>query len=741
MASKQQDRHLSSPSNRQPRFQLDPYNQPVQLSPRQDQQHHQQYQYPDYAQYDANQIAYDSMSTILEVDSEGTGSDASDVQRVGPGSPLEIRTQTSPELGWNQQQTPKEQLKQAQVSPVLSRLSSEDKFKGTLSALTEQIERLRRHSTLEEAQRAERRESATPTSTTRASTSLSNTTSLPDNEQDDEHKQQDASTSTPSSLLGSDTHNDQVEEAERLVARKSPNSRANSTESLMMITLSPMISPRIRLPTQTSRSSRNYARKEPALTDSDQDDEESRKVVELCNKSTITAIDMSLMNRMAEKYFVDRRDKGTQSIKFDCEQQDETIELGGKSGSYRNRSTTGANQPVVRPVMKSIGVGTEKFARERFSLLPSTKTRSTQTKSNMDNDIGTSETRKFKLSHLDFLGPMRRSREAAKLEESKAQPEASASHDEQQSSDKNQDSISSIADKSMSDESKADQNKSPTPLPEVRVEEFRNELRNSPNSMRPKSKSPQVSITPEPINKVKRPAKVNTPEFDSLNESILNASKEQSNVSSKTLTKHQSTDSLQSRTDKSDLIESNVGSSTESSSRKLDNVVHDESLQVRLGDKRDKVADASESAMKTLIPSVKTELRVIIEFNNSKQRQRSEVTSNSKLVDGKLSKKTEVSTTKHVVASPRDVFNKLQSAGREHSLMFRPDSARTTPTPASAVVAANEDAIRFASAERKSSSHSKESKWREVSRSSVRNEIETDTRDRHRSDKQTSTLR
>lgn len=93
--------------------------------------------------------------------------------------------------------------------------------------------------------------------------------------------------------------------------------------------------------------------------------------------------------------------------------------------------------------------------------------------------------------------------------------------------------------------------------------------------------------------------------------------------------------------------------------------------------------------------SLKTEVRVVIEFADLRQKQRSQLTSNSQLVDGKLSKRTEVSTSKHVAVAPQQVRD-----GPE------PEGVESEAAPLQAC------------------------QWQEVSKSSVCNEFETDARRR-----------
>lgn len=685
-AGEQRDRSRSSAT-------FDPYDQAYLTSERRSpsivypqQQQQQQHHYSPASPQDApQQIAYDSMSTILEVDSEAstdatlTGDDERSSTK-SPGQPLEVRTQRS--LSPSQQKRPDIQ----QGSPVSGLSTGDgllaDKFSGTLSALAEQVERLRRGS-------SNRNPSV-------ASSSSSSSPVVRATSQQVSNQQQDASTSTPD-LSSSLPDDDDDFELEHQAANKPstssntlelPKSRLGSAESLMMIAVSPTGSPKPKWPVLSSR---------PRLAGSEVDE---RRLVEVSNKSTVTAIDRTLMDQMVRKFFVETREKATQSIEFDCDSD----ELGssvsrplGGAARVRPKSST-ARMTSTR----NVAVGTEKFSRERFSLLPPTKTRSTQTKPNMDNDIGTSETRRYKLTHLD-LGPIIRGR-SAEVPSALSPPPIPVTSSLPADRHGQADSTGSVGTSKDTLETEPFEKKVP--------------IQRSSNEESVKVKlAEQAQIIPASSDKP----------------SVLKA---------KVTAKDSLAGDLPSRAEFTGVSASgqvSPANSTAGSDTSGQSKTSRDSLTSRAGDNQDgavssqplEQASANRQRLAarsvSLIPSVKTELRVIIEINDSKQRQRSEITSDSTFLDGKLTKTTEVNTRKQVAETPRQVLQRLQSIGREHSLLGSTGANQQRRSPA-AVRSALSRAGSLSMSSLSPSPGQVEREWREVSKSSVRNEIETDTR-------------
>lgn len=593
------ERHRHQTSRMNP----DPYNVQLMSS---SQPHHD---YP----------VYDSMSTILEVDSEGASQvsdqDTKSTSSERPrdlGSPLEVQT------------TPTRRQQRSSGSPV-GGLSPGDKFGGTLSALAAQMERLQKKASSGQAT----------------------------------GRSQDFTSS--SSSTGTTPEGDQ---------RRSPTKtghdqdRATSAESLMMINISPVGSPRVKFPLTRQATSKSDS-----------------PIVEVSNKSTNTLIDMKLMQQMAEKYFIEQSDKSTQSIKFDCDENEfKTIDM-------INQRTGGSYQ--AKPQTKSIAVGTEKFSRERFSLLPATKTRSTQTKANMsDSDIGTSETRRFKLSHLSNLGPIIKANQTRRTGETTSEKRASP--------DRKPAELSVVrATGSESDDSLAlEINKKGKDAEETR----RINQKVEPAQKQPTKKEDSVSSSSDTTNYTS-------------DDSLSTQSKGTTKSDEPTTTKEISAPPAKSDSKPATAIK------TRGPSR-------DPKTQITLSEEK-QVEDPQQQQQGQQIPSLKTELRVIIEFADSRNKQRNEMLSNSNLINGILNKRTEVSTSKHVAVSPRQVLERLQSAGQRHSLMYLPHQVAPQVTehhghhpqelpPAVTLPAQPQGG------------------WQEVSRSTVCNEIESDTTRRTR---------
>lgn len=863
----------------------DPYNVSQQQQQQFDQRH---YQYLADAAMD-RQLAYDSMSTILEVDSEGSelsgglSLEANKSISGNLGSPLEVRTSETPEVGraTSLRSSGSGGSRNPEVTRPVSPL--EDKFGGTLSALAAQVERLRRSSEKQapaassftaaepgalsssESQREEEGTNGSRLPSSRSSNHSSNdrlspssgssggtnsaasgtsssssgrrdlqagtgrtsATSRRVSEKSDDPKRgspqssRSASSSTPTSQADDDstTLTRRSNPPSRLAASGAPR---GSMDSLMMITLSPIVSPVSGFPISTATKN-----KRPNLRDQEDSDV---KVVEVSHKSTITAIDSMLMNKMVEKYFVDTKDKGTQSIKFDCE------------------PPSGGNASVNQKVnTKSVAVGTEKFTRERFSLLPETKTRSTQTKANMDNDIGTSETRRFKLGNLEF-GPLIRGKSVQNLEsqnadETRKTKESGNSMEKQQTKDTATDPLESESTSSVdtSEQSfdpynssinttkqrdsslkktativgrhgktgrKSEVERTPVTISkrgpqettttrisdtDAKISRLESELdklkekqklqdaRESERASQKSQKSRVTKVSPTPSSPLpaNQTSGFNHDSLESpqIEDSYHDTSDERSSLLSASSnldeTKEDSLDvKTNSKTQSRKEDEKKRSSSASPSQARSQS---ENQSQVVVVDKRKEVADGGEVIKKQvietkssnkndLIPCMKTELRVIIEIQDSKSRHKSEVQSDAQLIDGKLSKKTQVNTSKMVAVSPRQVLDKLQLAGKQHSLAYKSNSNENgftvqpnaiTGSSSPAVVAAQ---LRRQVAESRSSLRSASSmsnltnrsgtndqaraqpneeskgenddlqleRWREVSNSTVFNEFETD---------------
>lgn len=746
----------------------DPYN--VDDEYRQQQQP-QQIQTQRHYLDDVDQLAYDSMSTILEVDSEGTNSETSDRLRQFD-SPLHIDTPRTPDpktATLESSSTTNDRL-----SPV-SDLSPKDKFSGIISALAEQMERLQpsKQSSTQQQQTTEftsgRQSLLRPKyggaleedddDPTRPPSGVSSSDSSSRRSKSSKEGQQDASTSPISSENNSQSNSPSPPESPRpgsspgffsgkkvsgsgqqragSSSNLAPKSRATSAESLMMITVSPMVSPKVRFPIlrhakQTSNQLYN-------------DETDERKIVEVSNKSTITAIDLTLMDKMVQKYFVETKDKATQSIKFDCDDEFDTLEFNNRDGSLRRR--TGARNGS-RPVpVKSVAVGTEKFSRERFSLLPPTKTRSTQTKPNIDNDIGASETRRFKLAHLD-LGTLR---QRSQTKDSSTEFEPNIEGEQQNDEQVAENSIEEGAE-SQTTETKSKIRASPSP---ARRSKTPIEERPAINGKISPSRTPDLINRSDP--KTSESSKKREQSRDSLSPNI-NLNVENTSTSNQdTSDNNNQQTTANNSSESSDSLQQVVlkdNGENQQIQRKIEPVPAKKNLEkVKKVDKTEISEDEDKHEQvhrsRALIPSVKTELRVIIEIQDSKQKQVSEIMSNSQLVDGKLSKKTQVNTSKHVAATPREVLNRLQTVGRESSLLYQQAQQQLREAaPGQVLRPTNPPALRWSSSpinlqngsndfrsargeepedSRNGVGHERKN-WREVSKSSVVNEIETKTR-------------
>lgn len=624
-----------------------------------------------------HQVAYDSMSTILEVDSEGsteatlTGDDERSLAR-SPRRSLTVRTQrshsTSPE-------------KHPDSSPVSGLSLGDgllaDKFSGTLSALAEQVERLRRGSS--------NQSSPVASSSSPVMRATSKELAI---------GQQDESTSTPD--LSSSLHEDEDGDDERDFelehrtenkpttgsrAPEIPKSRLGSAESLMMIAVSPISSPRARWPQVQDKSAIN---------------EEERRLVEVSNKSTITAIDLALMDRMVRKFFVDTREIATQSIEFDCDSDEPTSGTSRQVGA-RGRLRSAAAKPIST---RNVAVGTEKFSRERFSLLPPTKTRSTQTKPNMDNDIGTSETRRYKLTHLD-LGPIIRGRSADVLSAVPVSP----------------DSVTPLAPASVTDTSSS---------------ALEGLAKNTLETRPVEDKVPMQRLAVEEPVKVKLAEQIQTSPLAGRPKLASKGVREDSLADDSPSGEEQLKETGRNQTSlaRSAAVGNTSGPAEKTKETPASQMSKDVTVLDADREQSDKGRQCSTSRSVSLVPSVKTELRVIIEINDSKQRQRSEFTSDSTYLDGKLCRKSEVNTRKQVVETPRQVLQRLQNVAREHSLLAGQRASQQQSSPA-AVRSALSRASSLSMSSLSGSPGNMGREWREVSKSSVRNEIETDTRNKH----------
>lgn len=739
----------------------DPYNVQDDYIQQQSLQQQQQTQTQRFYLDDIDQIAYDSMSTILEVDSEGTNSEASDRLRHFD-SPLHLATARTPEPKTATLESPAtSHTTNDRLSPV-SDLSPKDKFSGIISALAEQMERLQpsKPATAQQSDSKSNKQISRPKygalkeddddddddATRPPSVDSSNSSSRGSKGSSKQH-QQDASTSplnsenssrtnspSPPRLLDSEatttTTNVQRQRAGKASSSLEPKSRATSAESLMMIAVSPMVSPRVKFPII------KHAKQADSQFYEDGNSDE-RKIVEVSNKSTITAIDLALMDKMVQKYFVETKEKATQSIKFDCDDEFDTLEFNNTDGSLRRRTGAGNG---LRAQVKSVAVGTEKFSRERFSLLPQTKTRSTQTKSNVDNDIGASETRRYKLAHLD-LGTLRRS------QTKDAGAEAGADfkiEDEPQKSTQNSVTDSPEEDQAMQ-KIKPKARASSSPLESKTTTEEGPVMNEKPTPH--SSQDPHVDSSKLKVGEIlqKKQQSTDSP-LPTKNRSLKSSSPSNSESSDQNI---QDTSGNNSSYSSDSQAVPTSSKEKEDLQRQIDVVPEKQKLdKVEKLDKTIKIPEGSvelerSAQSRALIPSVKTELRVIIEIQDFKQKQRSEILSESQFIDGKLSKKTQVNTSKHVAATPREVLNRLQAVGRESSLVYQNPknilAAERTPEPV-AVAAGYQSPLRRPSPphtvqngsnsttrRRENEAYDKRN-WREVSKSTVTNEIETKTR-------------
>ena len=621
-------------------------------------------------------VAYDSMSTILEVDSEEAAESGRQSSAAGEHS--------------------------RRASPSLGRAGGEDKFSATFNALAAQIERLQRD----------------------ASASLSQNSSA----QESEPKSRELGESRAPAR--------ELEEGSKELARRHHQdterlrARAPSAESLMMINLSPLASPNVG--PNAGGSSTSGAPLQQATVG-------ARPMVS--HKSTGTRIDLRLMDKLLERYFVERLDKATQSIKFDCE-LDEELDVG-----QLRKGGAGARRPQ-QVATKSVGVGTEKFTRERFSLLPQTKTRSSQTKANWQElgaglDLGTSETRRFKLSHLsDELSKRRgKATAAAAAARRNSSSELEGIHsggaermERTGGSNKSaglDSSLSSSASRSPSANELSDGE--PNGRAELGGERKEEEAQRRVPAKRVTISSPALSsddsLAPalelEPKRRAPSPLEPLSVQIDDQDQQSGDSLAGQSQAptdlpdleadhSRAPPSGRQISDrkwSWKAATSKAKRLttdglerEANLGAG--SNSKQIE-----ENLTISSSN-----PDKNQINNNNRLPSLKTELRVVIEFADSKRRQLNELTSHSQLVDGKLLKQTEASRSKQVAVSPRQVYDRLQAAGERHSLMYANGSGSGTGAGAGGPVGGAQAQPALAR------------QWHELSRSSVRNELEADTR-------------
>lgn len=774
----------------------DPYNQPSSGAGRYSLLE-QQYLSDTARAEQQQQYAYDSMSTILEVDSEGSEVSADRLRDRDSASGSAFlaaptasnKRRTTPATGKPSSSASKQEEIARSMSPIA--VPEGKNFSGTLSALAQQFERLSQERTGSRNldQQTERSSSTTTTTTTKESDSDTKSSSksrkMDDKEAEEEISMESnndtetdinsmpaSSSDSPNTTNTIGLEEDEEESAGEERARSRPNSAA---ESLMMIAVSPMSSPR----TRQFPIGQLHARPKQETGD--------RRSVEVSNKSTITSIDLGLMNRMVEKYFVDKLDKGIQSIAFDCEESGETVEVGaGYQLSARNRAAQNRRDRASggasassggKVMMKSVAVGTEKFSRERFSLLPPTKTRSTQTKSNIDNDIGASETRRFKLSHLDF-GSLRSSKRQAVADEETNEAKINRNRLEDQTENNvmevpaNQTrkqqaegshrpayAAGAAGDGDASQSRVVAPTKQTTTTTTVREDKVMNGGHNEVSDdimdagraedRKQATRSGQQAAVPaagtqqDSLADSSRGTRLDEKEFKSSSSPTSESPTKQ--IAEVCGTDHQSKKNITG--DRQGGL-SNVNESLSIVNRGVSPSSSPIEIVNHSGEGKSRIDIEQIGA--SLIPNLKTELRVIIEFNDSRQKQISELTSNSQFVNGKLSKQSQITTSKHVrqqptnhqpaehpqqfnstsaSSSPREVYRRLESAGREHSLMFNDEDKQQghlsrhlgglTPLRA----ASSMSSLAKANSEPSNG-------WRQVSKSSVCNEIETDT---HRS--------
>lgn len=684
--------------------------------------------------------AYDSMSTILEVDSEESSVDES--------GRFDARPQTNNSNKPNRKEAATDQEDQQEaddleeplgafqrnaasstasgraagllgrVSPVGSgRWAGEGAhaFSGTLSALAQKVERLRslkaegqnnsnnKHDDIDlDPDTSSHHESSPEESLTRTDSRPSSAAESSGGADNDDLSRGDSS--PPGGRVHTGRKPQEVAREERVPSsiRQRDQSQPmappqfGSAESLMMIALSPLVSPRAPTP------QRRHA---------DADDTRSR-VVEVSNKSTETAIDLRLMQQMVSKFFAETRDQATQSIEFDCRDEFETTGADGAAirslGRNQLRTTSqnsqrGATAPAAT---KSIAVGTEKFSRERFSLLPDTKTRATQTAPNLiDSDRGQSETRRFKLAHLDLIRPV------APQQQQQQNPIGFDVQKHQQSGQ------SPTPTTSIHQDSQQDATLNET----IQPESF--DSLNTTSSLRSSSPPPapaqaRIQITNNKQQDAKASAPIGSSRQVTINEkaTLLGQTDRQSSQKSQARSSSQNNNSKQiAPAEQSKQSQDSLNGTTGSSS--TETKYHESSPE--------KAIRNSTQPQVPSIPSLKTELRLIIEIKSNRERQTTDLNSESLLTsDGKLTKTTDIKTRKQVAMSPGQVLDRLKSIGREQgdndATQINLSSYQRTKSKSND----NQDAGYRPSA----SSGNEPIHWQQVSQSSVRNEMETDTR-------------
>jgi len=659
-------------------------------------------------------LAYDSMSTILEVDSEeapgwtsggqeawasGRQSSAADVSSLPMSHACSPEAASRPEA---QEIGGRPRVEETSSRPEEAHTSGEppsDKFSATFSALAAQLERLQRN----------RRPAS----------------------QEGPHG--GAAKGEPSG-----EHAGEPKGRERDGER---SSRAASAEALMMIGASPPGSP------ASSRKETPVGAPADSLRAADSlRPEGSLRRAEVSHKSTETQIDLQLMERMVRRFLVETRETGTQSIEFDCGPEAEARTL-----SRRRASSS-----------RSVAVGTEKFSRERFSLLPETKTRSTQTRANWQQDrrlglvdLGASETRRFKLS---LAGQSLFRNTASQRSDAESQSLGA-------------DGLSLGA-----------ASREPEAEPEVGGQTAGEALVRPPEAPREASQSPPEVDGPRSTSGAKSPPSANRKQQaesprgaeDSLSEASGPAQSAQSSDSLAAELEAPSgragsaevaaSSKLQAQEDREkgrktgrsgsgggrapevgagDVHQVGVGGAAEVRPRELSGcslasgqqqpevgverkpeVGGKQKAEVGVEHKPEVAAGrvlSEEPPPRQRVASLRTELRVVIELKNCNRKQLSELTSSAQLLDGKLSKQTEVSCVKQVAVSPRQVLSRLSEAGERHSLLFLRAGAPPSGS-ASELGGARTNRAKAGLAEED------RLQWRELSRSVVRNELEADTR-------------
>lgn len=324
------------------------------------------------------------------------------------------------------------------------------------------------------------------------------------------------------------------------------------------------------------------------------------------NKSTVTSIDLSLMDKMVEKFFVSTQSVDCQTIEFDCLEFGETNPVMSRLQRNKRKQQT-----------KSIGVGTEKFSRERFSLLPQTKTRSTQTNFKQQNDFGASETRKFRLENLKIYN----------------NKELKKNNEEENSGKRVELNPESIDEESIYTESVKESNDiEMTTEPD---EKSTNKEDDSRSFVEPKLATTVID------NKSNQEGEKKETEVDKI---------VQQNDQIHTTNNRSGAKDVKSRNE--EICENNFVSKSKQneSNKKTDNIniVIDDNKNIDVNKSKEK-----KDVIDSRPANVKTELRVIIELSNGRKKSISEYNNESLICnDGKISKKIEVESKK-LIAIPR----------------------------------------------------------------------------------------